>query len=155
MKPQFRMDARPVLLFTAAAGALLLCVVLLLLAMLVHALISWLALILLVVALGAGLAAEVLVWVLRGIRCVEIDADTLTICRGRSLAARRSIPRASVIAVRTARRFGRRIAVLRLDGLRPNGPRPKAQRQVRIAEDAFPREQFTRFLAVLETWRRG
>ncbi len=33
-------------------------------------------------------------------------------------------------------------------------PRPKKRIVVRIGEEAFPRELFTRFLAVLETWGR-
>jgi hypothetical protein len=149
MKAQLRMDARPVLLYTASAGALVLIAALLLLARLVPALVSVLAVVLLSAAVAAGLTAEVLVWQARGIRSVEIDGDTLTVYRGRTLAAQ-AVARASVTALRAARRWGGRIAVLTLKDARPG-----KRTVLRIGEEAFPREQFTRFLTVLEAWRRG
>ncbi len=102
MKAQLRMDARPVLLYTASAGAFAVIAALLLLARLVPTLLSVLAVVLLSAAVAAGLAAEVLVWRARGIRSVEIDGDDLTIYRGRTLADQ-VVPRASLIALRVVR----------------------------------------------------
>jgi hypothetical protein len=147
-KSQFRMDARPVLLYTASAGAFVLVAALLLLARLVPTLLSVLAVVLLSAAVAAGLAAELLVWRARGIRSVEIDGDALTLYRGRALAAQ-IVPRASVIATRAVRRWGARTAVLTL-----KDPAPGKRAVLRIGEEAFPRELFTRFLTILEAWRR-
>lgn len=149
MKVQFRMDARPVLVYTASAGALALVVGLLLLARLVPSLVSLLAVALLSAAAAAGLAAEVLVWRARGIRSVQLDGDTLTVYRGRALAAQ-EVARAAVTALRTVRRWGGRVAVLTVKDARPG-----KRSGLRISEGAFPREQFGRFLVVLEAWRRG
>jgi hypothetical protein len=149
MKAQFRMDARPRLVYTSAAGALVLIVALLLAARLVPSLVSVLAVVLLSAAAAAGLAAEVLVWRARGVRSVEIGDDTLTVFRGRGLAAR-AVPRSSVASVRASRRWGGRLAVLTL-----KGSRHERRTVLRISEAAFPREQFSRFLAILETWRTG
>lgn len=149
MKAQFRMDAQPRLVYTASAGALVLVVALLLLARLVPALISVLAVVLLSVAVAAGLAAEVVAWMARGIRSVELGDDTLTVFRGRSLAAQ-SVPRHMVVAARTVRRWGGRLVVLTLAGARPG-----RRSALRIGEEAFAREQFSRFVTLLEAWRRG
>jgi hypothetical protein len=154
MKAQFRMDARPALLYTSSAGALVLCLALLLVAKLVPVLISTLAVVLLGLAIAAGLGAALLFWIRRGVRCVEIRDDTLTVSRGRSLSAQ-AIPRESVAAVRTARRWGTRAAVVLLRSVPPARTRQVQPRLVRIGEEAFPREQFSRFLTVLEAWHRG
>ena len=140
----FRMDGRPFLVLAATAGAFVLGAILVVLAALVPSLISWLAAGLVILALAAIGGTEIVLWFKSGIRSIEIDADTLTLYRGAALRPER-IPRASARAVRTVRRFGRRIAVVRR----------AAGRTLRIPEGAFPREEFSRFLAVLETWRRG
>ena len=138
------MDGRPFLVLAATAGAFVLGAILVVLAALVPSLISWLAAGLVILALAAIGGTEIVLWFKSGIRSIEIDADTLTLYRGAALRPER-IPRASARAVRTVRRFGRRIAVVRR----------AAGRTLRVSEGAFPREEFSRFLAVLETWRRG
>jgi len=148
MKLAFKMDSRPRLVYVAAAAALALAILAVALATLMPSLLSPLAAVLLAVLLAAIGAAEIGAWHLWGIRCVEIDGDALSLARGaalRQIRVPRDSTRWSPRAVRTVRRFGRRVAVLR-----PRGSRP-----VRIAEDAFRGEDFTRFLAALDSWRRG
>lgn len=143
MKPLFRMDARPLLVAAADVGAFLVGVLLLALATLVPSLLSPLAFGLLTAALAAGFGLDFLLWARRGIRSVEIDPDSLTLYRGPSMAPRRVL-RSSVASLRTARGLSRRVVRLRVAPGRP----------IRIPEDGFAREEFSRFLTHLSAWRR-
>ena len=143
MKPLFRMDARPLLVVAADVGAFLLAVLLLALLTLVRSLLSPLAFGVLAVALAAGFGLDLLLWVRRGIRSVEIDPDRLTLYRGPSMVPQR-VPRAAVSSSRAVRGLGRRVALLRMVRGRP----------IRIPEDAFARAEFSRFLTHLSGWRR-
>jgi hypothetical protein len=148
MKLAFRMDSRPLLVYAAAAAAFVLAGLVVALATLVPSLLSPLAAAVLAAGLAAIGAAEVGIWLRRGIRSVEVDEDTLTLARGaalRPVRVTRASTRWSPRAVRTVRRFGRRVVVLR-----PRGARP-----MRISEDAFGREDFSRLVAVLDSWRLG
>lgn len=148
MKLVFKMDGRPRLVYAAAAAAFVLGGLAVALATLVPSLLSPLAAVVLAAGLAAVGAAEIGTWLCRGIRSVEVDEDTLTLSQGpalRPVRVTRASTRWSPRAVRTLRRFGRRVVVLR----------PHGARSVRIAEDAFGREDFTRLVAVLDSWRRG
>jgi hypothetical protein len=98
--------------------------------------------VLLVAACAALCGIEILVWFRRGIRSVELDDAALTIYRGPSFHPRR-LERRAITRVRIPRRPGRRIVILTV----------AAGGRVMIAEDAFPREAFTRFLAAMGAWR--
>ena len=101
---------------------------------------SPLVLLLMIAGLGIGLGVDMLRWHLRGIRSIQLSDEELTLYRGTALAARRMLRR-EILSVRTVRRLGRRTAVVRL-----------ARGRVRISEDAFPREEFRRFLNSLSAW---
>jgi hypothetical protein len=148
MKLAYKMDSRPRLVDTAAVAAFVAAGLAVASATFVPSLLSPLAAVVLAVGLAAIGAAEIGIWHLRGIRSVEIDGDSLVLVRGvslRQVRVSRGSTRWSPRAIATVRRFGRRVAVIR-----PRGTRP-----VRIAEDAFRHEDFTRFLAALDSWRRG
>ena len=144
MKPLFRMNSRPFLIAAADVGAFLVGVLLLALATLVPSLLSWLAFGLLTATLAAGFGLDFLLWRRRGIRSIEIDPDQLTLYRGPSMVPQR-ILRSSVGSLRTARGLARRVALLRMIRGRP----------IRIPEDGFAREEFSRFLTHLSAWRQG
>lgn len=102
---------------------------------------SPLALLLLIIALGLGLGFDMLRWHVRGIRSIQLGDERLTLYSGKTLAISH-VERREVTAVSVASRLGRRTAVL----LFAKG------KKARIAEDAFPREAFTRFLKALTEW---
>ena len=143
MKPLFRMDARPLLIVAADVGAFLLAVLLLALLTLVRSLLSPLAFGVLAAALAAGFGLDLLLWMRRGIRSIEIDPDQLTLYRGPSMVPQR-VPRVAVSSSRAVRGLGRRVALLRMVRGRP----------IRIPEDAFAHAEFSRFLTHLSGWRR-
>jgi hypothetical protein len=143
MKPLFRMDARPLLIVAADVGAFLLAVLLLALLTLVRSLLSPLAFGVLAAALAAGFGLDLLLWMRRGIRSIEIDPDQLTLYRGPSMVPQR-VPRVAVSSSRAVRGLGRRVALLRMVHGRP----------IRIPEDAFAHAEFSRFLTHLSGWRR-
>jgi len=133
--------AHPRHLIATDAAALLLVELLLFAVSRIRYLISPLAYLLLAAAVLAGFAADVGFWFWKGIRAAEITDDVLTVNRGRSLTPQ-SIPRATILSAKISRLAGSRIVRLRtLSGQR-----------VRIAENAFPWEPFSRFVAALEEW---
>lgn len=144
MKPLLRMDSRPFLVAAADGGAFLVGALLLALATLVPSLLSWLAFGLLTAVLAAGFGLDFLLWRRRGIRSVEIDPDKVTLYRGPSMAPQR-ILRSSVTSLRTSRGLARRIARLQVSPGRP----------IRIPEDGFAREEFSRLLTHLSAWLHG
>jgi hypothetical protein len=105
-------------------------------------LVSVLATVILVSLLGIGFGLDILLWWRRGIRSVAMDDNTLTIFRGPGLRPR-LVERRQVARVRIPRRPGRRVAILTMNG----GGR------IVVAEDAFPREAFARFLSAIDAWR--
>ncbi len=124
---------------SAAAGLLL--VLLLFIASRLGSLISLLAFGLLSAAVAAGLAAEIVLWVARGVRRLELDEEELLLYRGRSLEKRR-VDVQSVVSLRVRSRLGRKTATLVLT----------SGESVRLAGDAFSEEEFARFLAALAEW---
>jgi hypothetical protein len=135
------MDAHPRYLIATDAAAFAVGAVLLLLVSLIRSLFSPLAVALLIACLAIGFGIDIGVWFLRGIRSVELEEELLILYRGPSLEIQR-VDRGAVSAVTIRSRFGRRGAVLLLG----------AKHKVRIAEDAFPKEAFTRFLSALGHW---
>jgi hypothetical protein len=105
--------------------------------------ISPLAVGLLVACLAVLLGLDLLRWHLHGIRSLRLEGEDLTVYRGTGLAAQQ-VPRRALASLRVSRRLGKRTAVLRLS----NG------KKLRIAEDAFPREAYARFISALEQWAR-
>ena len=114
-----------------------------LLASRIRALISPLAVVFVIAALAAAFGADVTLWLYRGIHAIELDDQTLTLFRGREFR-RQIINRHDIVAMTTKRRFLRRVVVVRLPRLHT----------VRITEEAFTPEVFSRFLAVLAGWDR-
>jgi hypothetical protein len=107
----------------------------------IRAMVSPLALALIIIALGLAFGLDIALWLRRGIRSVEVDGETLVLYRGTGMTPQ-PIRKDTVQQIRVVRRLGRRTAVLQLSRFRA----------VRITEEAFPRESFSRFLSVLETW---
>ena len=98
---------------------------------------------LLLVVMAAGFGADIARWFARGIRVVELNGDRLTLYSGASMKSS-AFDRAAIGRSRVRQGIGRRIVIIR----------PRAGRSVRIREDAFPREEFTRFvLFIRDCWR--
>jgi hypothetical protein len=142
MEPDMRIsvDANPrYIVVTDCAGFLASAIALLLLS-LVPSLFSALAIGLLISALAAGFGLDVALWFARG--SVELSEDSLALYQGLARASR-IIGRSRIAGLRVRTTLGRRAIVIRL---MPRGV-------VRIAEDAFPREAFSRLVSALSAWR--
>ena len=142
MNDRVVLDAHPRYLITTDAASFAIAAVILLAASRIRSFLSSLAVIILIIGLALGFGFDVLMWHLRGIRSIELDDDSLTIYRGPRLEMRR-FTRGMVTGVSLRRRLWRQGAVILL------GPKSR----LRIAEDAFPKEPFERFLTALADWR--
>jgi len=109
----------------------------------VRVLLSPLAFWLISAAVLIGFALDVAAWYWKGIRAVDVDDELLTVYRGRSLSAR-AFPRSSIVRLKVTRFPGARRVRLRASS---------GQREI-IGEQAFPRDEFTRFLSIMEMWER-
>jgi len=107
----------------------------------IRAMISPLAVVALIAALALAFAADVALWVYRGIHSIELDDQALTLFRGKNLRPQ-VLDREAIVSVEIGRRFLRRMVLLRLSRFRA----------VRITEEAFSQEAFSRFLAALSGW---
>ncbi len=128
-------------LIATDVSALALALVVLFAASRVRLLLSPLAFGILAAFLVLGFAADIGLWFLKGIRTAEISEETLVLHSGRALREQ-IIPRRSITRARFIRSPLRRSIRLRLD----------SGRTVKIAEDAFGHEAFTRFLAACGEW---
>ncbi len=138
-KASFPAHLRYILATDAAAfflGALLV-----LLISRIRALVSPLAVVVLIAALALAFAGDIALWLYRGIRSIELDDQSITLLRGKDLKPQ-VVARDQVVSVEIGRRFLRRVAVLRLSRFLV----------VRITEEAFSQEMFSRFLAALSGW---
>jgi hypothetical protein len=142
MPMQVTLNAHPRYLIATDLVAFVLASAFVLLLTRIPMLLSWLAAGLLVAALAALCGLEILLWFRRGIRSVELDDASITVYRGHGFLPRR-LERRSIARVLIPRRPGRRVVILTV----------AARGRVTIAEDAFPREAFSRFLSALGTWR--
>ena len=142
METRISVDAHPRYLIATDAASFAIAAVLILLVSRIRSFLSPLAVVILIACLAIGFGFDILNWFLKGIRSIELDDDSLTVYRGPSLEKQR-IDRGSVTAVSLSSRFWRRGAVVLLGG----------KRRLRIAEDAFPKEPFERFLTALADWR--
>ena len=106
-------------------------------------LVSPLAFWLLTAALVLGLAVDVAAWFWRGIRSVTVEDELLTIHRGADLRSR-AIARRDVVRLKVGRFPGAARVTLRAS----------SGRRETIGEQAFPREEFRRFVSVMELWER-
>jgi hypothetical protein len=141
MSTRFSTDAHlRYVLFTDAAvfvvGALLV-----ILASRLRSLVSPLAAWLLLAALVVGFAVEITLWLLRGVRRVEVDENTLTLTVGRRRKIQ-SVERQDIARMQVSRHLGRTALLVKL----------KTGARLRIPEDAFPREAFAQLLSALEGW---
>ncbi len=125
-------------IFATDLAAFLFAALIVVLASRIPALISPLAVAVAVAALAVAFGSDVALWLYKGIRTIELDGQTLTLFRGRELT-QQVITRQEIIAVTTRRRFRRRVVVVRLSRLHV----------VRITEEAFAPEVFSRFLSAL------
>ncbi len=140
-KMSFQAHLRYIL--TTDLVAFLVAALIVMLASRIRALISPLAVVVVVAALFLTFGGDVVVWLKQGIRSIEVDDQSMTLYRGRELKAR-VIARQDVTAVVIRKRFLRRTVTVRLS-------RFKA---VRITEEAFSAEVFSRFLSVMAGWDR-
>lgn len=138
-KASFEAHVRYVLATDAAA--FLIAALLVLLISRIRAIIAPLATAVLLVAVALAFAADVALWLHRGIRSIELADQALTLFRGKDLRPQ-VIPREAVVRVEIGRRFLRRVVLLRLSRLHA----------VRITEEAFSQEIFSRFLEALSGW---
>ncbi len=91
---------------------------------------------------AAGFAAELLAWNARGIRCIDLDDEMLTVYRGPALAPCQ-VRRNAVRSVRIRSLLGRRTVELRM----------LTGKRLRIRGDAFLAAPFERFCAALAAWK--
>ena len=133
--------AHPRYLIATDAAALFLVELLLFAVSRIRYLVSPLAFLLLGIAAILGFAADVGLWFWKGIRAADLSDDALTVYRGPSLQ-REVLIRATVLNVK----------ISHLPGSRKVRLRTLSGRRVRIVENAFPREEFTRFLNALVQW---
>ena len=141
MSSRISIDARLRYVLTTDAVAFLAAAILIFLVSRIRSLVSLLAVWLLVAALVVGLAVEIALWLLAGIRRVELEDDVLTLTVGRHRRMHR-VERADLARLRVTRRLGRVAVRVRL----------RSGARLRIPEDAFPREAFARLLSELERW---
>ena len=133
--------AHPRYLISTDAAALVVAELLLLALSRVRLLFSPLAFLLLALGVLAGFAADVGLWFWKGIRAVEISDDLLTVHRGISLLPE-EYQRSVVLSARISRLLGSRSVRLRT----------MSGRRLRITENAFQRDEFSRFLSALQEW---
>jgi hypothetical protein len=122
-------------------AAFLFAALLVLIASRIRAIISPLAVVIVIAAFAVAFAGDVALWLYRGIRSIDLDDQTLTLFRGMDLKAQ-SFARETVAGVEIKRRFLRRMVILRLSRIRA----------VRITEEAFPHETFNNFLEAISGW---
>ncbi len=142
MDTRISVDAHPRYIIATDAASFAIGAVLLLVVSRIRSFLSPLAVAILITCLAIGFGFDILIWFLKGIRSIELDDESLTLYRGPSLEVRR-IDRGMVTAVTLRSRVGKRSAVVLLG----------AKQKLRIAEDAFPKEPFERFLSALAGWR--
>ncbi len=128
-------------LLATDAAAFLFATLLVLLASRIRALLSPLAVVVVIAALAVAFGCDVALWIFRGIRSIELDEETLTLLRGRELKPQ-TITKDGIAGLEIRRRFMRRTVSVRLSRFHV----------VRITEEAFSPEVFSRFLAVLAGW---
>jgi hypothetical protein len=141
MDTRISIHAHPRYLVTTDAAALILVELLLFIVSRIRVLLSPLAFQVLGVGVLIGFAADVAWWFWKGTRAAEVSEERLTLWTGPTLMPT-EIPRSTILRSRIIRRPGsRRVLIRTMSGKR-----------LRISENAFPRDEFTRFLAALEAW---
>jgi hypothetical protein len=155
IKP-LRLESLPGRMPAIEAAGFALGAALLVAARFVPQLVSPLAFWLLAAALAAGFGVDLLLWISRGVRAIELDGDTLALRRGRGRTVQR-IERASVVGVRSRRSWGGRAIELILRGAGGPSVARLARQLLRrdrvvLKDDAFDREAFARLAGLLSTW---
>ncbi|MGA2642290.1 MAG: hypothetical protein ABSG21_15455 [Spirochaetia bacterium] len=134
-------QAHPRYLIVTDAAALILVELALFVVSRIRSVMSPLAFLLLGAAVFAGFAADVGCWYWKGIRSAEITGEALILHRGLSFTTE-AFQRTTL---KTAK-------ISRLPGSRKARLRTSSGRRVRITENAFRREEFSRFLTAMEAW---
>jgi hypothetical protein len=142
--PPLRISARPGRLAAVDGAGFALGTALLVAIRLIPQLLSPLAFWLLLAALAAAFAVDVLRWQLRGVRSVDLDGDVLTLRSGRLPAVRR-IERAAVRDVRSRRRWGGHALSIRL----------RTGKRLLLGDDAFEPAGFLVLTDRLRAWAAG
>jgi len=140
-----RLASRPSRILAIDAAGFLLGAAVLVAARFVPQLLSPLAFWLLLASLAAGFGIDLLLWMRRGVRAIELEGRTLILRRGTAREVQR-IERADVRGVSTRRRWGGRSIEVRTGGRR--------RRRTLLRDDAFDREEFSGLAEVLEGWNR-
>jgi hypothetical protein len=93
------------------------------------------------------LGGDLLFWVFRGIRLIEIDTYGITLFVGRRREARK-IEADAIRAVRLIHRLGRRRIVLSLKEAQTRAPfwKRALRKELMISDDAFSREDFAKII---------
>ncbi len=138
-KTGFQAHAR--YLLATDLAAFLFATLIVLLASRIRALISPLAVLVVIAALAVVFGCDVALWLYRGIRSIELDQEAITLFRGPELKPQ-TIDRKEIAGLETRRRFMRRFVIVKRWG----------GRAVRITEEAFSPEAFSRFLTFLADW---
>ena len=133
--------AHPRYLVATDAAALLVAELLLFALSRIKVLVSPLASLLLGLGVLAGFAADVGLWFWKGIRAAEISGDVLTVYQGKSLRP-----------VEIRRSIVVRLRVSRMRGSRTVHFKTMSGQRLRMTENAFQRDEFTRFLTALREW---
>ncbi len=141
MSTRISAEARLRYVLVTDAAVFVVGVLLIVLVSRIRSLVSPLAAWLLLGALVVGFALEITLWILRGVRRVELEEDALILTVGSDRRTRR-VQRRDIVRIRITSRLGRTALHLRL----ANGAR------LRIPEDAFPREAFARLVSALQRW---
>ena len=141
MDSHLSIHAHPRYLVATDAAALVVAELLLFALSRIRLLVSPLASLLLGLGVLAGFAADVGLWFWKGIRAAELSDDLLTVYEGSSLRPV-EIKRSVVLRLRISRVAGSRMVRLRT----------MSGQRLRMAENAFQREEFTRFLRALQEW---
>lgn len=128
-------------LLATDVAAFLFAALFVLLASRIRALLSPLAVVVVIAALAVAFGCDVAIWLLKGIRSIELDEQTITLFRGRELKPQ-IITKDQIAGLEIRRRLMRRTVTVRLSRFHV----------IRITEEAFSQEAFSRFLAVLAGW---
>lgn len=141
MNNHMSIHAHPRYLIATDAASLLVAEVILFALSRIRLLFSPLAYLLLGLGVLIGFAADVGLWFWKGVRALELTDELLTVFRGPALSPE-TVQRSVILRAR----------ISRLPGSRSVRLRTMSGRRLRITENAFQRDEYTRFLAALQGW---
>ncbi|MBN2621597.1 hypothetical protein JXB22_11000 [candidate division WOR-3 bacterium] len=151
-EPVFRMTARPRSFITINVTAIIVGAVVVLGLLFIRMLFNPVLFVFIIIVLAAYMVVDYVVWVQRGIRCIEIYDDRIMIYRGKAAKSER-IPASAITGIDVFSKLSRHVVNImlggRVDTSLPGvtlfrGPR------VRITDDAFDAGEFKQFVIYLE-----